>query len=608
MKKYFKKLFFGIFLMVITFVSAISVNALTIRETTTATDSFDTITDGTIVMGITKFQPNVVITALRASKATFNDVTFHYGTPEYNGVEIFYLLSGEWYNIDDDNNAILVEDAEKIAGLNSTDIYFINNNEKILEIPYPKELGEGYKFVFYTNDVTKNDKIVLENGKIKVPATIQNVEVFVKNTQNNTEEKLDVFEKANLNDNKFNKTSSDGTIAKGDSTGGELTYTPVGSKITINGTIDWYKADAAVQNGRISGNYASVKITAPEVYDKNELLTNASVKIDNREAVNWDTITDDTLGEDTFFVYYPRFDSETTSHTITIEWVDGNTQVFTIELDQNATLEKAALGTIERDPGFTGGNDLDVNVVGSKITFNGAIDWYKGDTTLGRTAGNMVGVKITAPSEYKASEIESAVVTIDTKAPYVWKDILDGENYFYYYPTLTAENRTSTVTIKWEKGNTQVFTIELDQNATLEKAALGTITKGDSTGGELTYTPVGNKITINGAIEWYNADALAQNGRISGNYASVKITAPEVYTEIELLANATVKIDNREAVNWDTITDDTLGEDTFFVYYPRFDSETKSHTVTIEWENGNIQIFTIELDQGATLDDNEEEK
>ena len=46
----------------------------------------------------------------------------------------------------------------------------------------------------------------------------------------------------------------------------------------------------------------------------------------------------------------------------------------------------------------------------------------------------------------------------------------------------------------------------------------------------------------------------------------------------------------------------SLNEDVFFILYPRFNENTKSHTVKIEWENGNTQTFVIELAETATLE------
>ena len=88
MKKWIKKTIFSTFLFVVAILSTVTVSALTITETVD-----EDIADGTIIMGITKFEPNVVITALRASDATFNDVIFNYNKPNYKGVNIYYLLS-----------------------------------------------------------------------------------------------------------------------------------------------------------------------------------------------------------------------------------------------------------------------------------------------------------------------------------------------------------------------------------------------------------------------------------------------------------------------------------------------------------------------------------
>ena len=93
-------------------------------------------------------------------------------------------------------------------------------------------------------------------------------------------------------------------------------------------------------------------------------------------------------------------------------------------------------------------------------------------------------------------------------------------------------------------------------------------------------------------MEWYIRDASV--GRmLAGNYASVKISANEIYTEEFLNNNATITIDSRPSLDWDVATDPTLGEGQFFIYYPRFDEDTSSHTVTVKWEEGNTQVFTI---------------
>ena len=608
MNKWIKKAVFGTCLFTATIVTSLNLSALTIVETTNPDDNFDSIIDNSIVMGITKFEPDVVLTALRASNATFNDVIFNYGNDGYKGVKIYYYLSGTWFEIDEENEAHVISDEAVIQKLNKLDIYYINNKEKMLELSYSKELKDGYELVYKTNNAEKDKLVKFENGKLSIPATVKKLELFVKNTESGEEQSVDVFEKEELNDIIFNRMSSEGSIAKGDATGGDLEYTVDGNKITINGSVKWYGADAGAQNGRKPGNYASVKISASDKYTKEDLLANTKLTIDDRETITWGDVIDESLGEDVFFTLYPRFDENTKSHKVVVEWVDGNVQTFIIELGENATLESAPAGKIEK--GDATGGELEYTVNEDKITIDGNVKWYEADANAqnGRKAGNYASVKISANEVYTKEFLDrNTKVTIDGKTVVEWKDIVDatiGEDVFFtLYPRFDENTKSHTISIEWENGNVQTFVIELADTATLESAPAGTIEKGDTTGGELEYTVDGSKITIDGNVKWYGSDDGAQNGRTAGNYASVKISAPELYTREMLVNSAKVTIDDRETINWETITDSSIGEDVFFTLYPRFDENTKSHTVTIEWENGNTQTFVIELADTATLEE-----
>ena len=607
MNKWIKKAVLGTCLFTTTIVTSLNVSALTIVETTNPEDKYDHLVDNSIVMGITKFEPGVVLTALRASNATFNDVIFNYGNANYKGVKIYYYLSGTWFEIDEENATHEITDEALINQLSKLDIYYVNNKEKMLEIPYSKELSDGYELVYKTNNAEKDKLVKLENGKINVPATVKKLELFVKNTETEEEQSLDVFEKNELNDVEFARVSANGTIEKGDTTGGELEYVVDGNKVTINGNVKWYGSDANAQNGRKAGNYAAVKITAPEKYSKEELLKNTKLTIDDRDSITWADVIDTTINEDVFFTLYPRFDENTKSHTVKIEWVDGNVQTFVIELGKDATLEAAPAGTIEK--GDTTGGELTYDVDGSKVTVNGNVKWYGADENAqnGRKPGNYASVKITAPEVYtREMLVNNAKVTIDDRETINWETITDSslneDVFFVLYPRFDENTKSHTVKIEWENGNVQTFVIELGKEATLEAAPAGTIEKGDATGGELTYDFDGNKVTIDGNVKWYGSDANAQNGRKAGNYASVRISANEIYTKEFLDKNAKVTLDEKTIVEWKDIVDSSLNEDTFFVLYPRFDENTKSHTIKIEWENGNTQTFVIELAETATLE------
>lgn len=123
-------------------------------------------------------------------------------------------------------------------------------------------------------------------------------------------------------------------------------------------------------------------------------------------------------------------------------------------------------GSIAWDPGKTGGDDLTVSVEGNTITFNGNIEWYPADPSVGRDeAGNRVGVQITAPEGFNAS---GAVVTIGDKT---YDDLFTAEkNYFWWYPLVSKAGETFTATVKWNEASEQTFTVKIADTATLEKA------------------------------------------------------------------------------------------------------------------------------------------
>ena len=111
-----------VFSIAILFISLTNVKAVTITETT-EDDKYDTIADNTIIIGITKFEPNEVLTAGKASLATFNDFIFSINGEAYELPKIYYYLQGSWFIIDNENQASVVEDKKELENLKSQDIY-----------------------------------------------------------------------------------------------------------------------------------------------------------------------------------------------------------------------------------------------------------------------------------------------------------------------------------------------------------------------------------------------------------------------------------------------------------------------------------------------------
>lgn len=172
MKKYMKYFIVSIF----AFVSLLgSVNATTIKETTINGDAYDTIEDGSIVIGVTKFDSDVVITGARATKAGSNDAIVYMklnsSLEGYNAPVIYIYAGGAWFALDESNNASVVEDTTLIDKLSNNDIYFVNNEEKMLDIDV-----SGMNI-----DETKLPKgVTYKDGKVYVPATTDTFSLVTK--------------------------------------------------------------------------------------------------------------------------------------------------------------------------------------------------------------------------------------------------------------------------------------------------------------------------------------------------------------------------------------------------------------------------------------------
>jgi hypothetical protein len=142
--------------------------------------------------------------------------------------------------------------------------------------------------------------------------------------------------------------------------------------------------------------------------------------------------------------------------------------------------EPVVSGSIERDPGNTGG-ELEVTIEDDTVTFtSGEIKWYPEDQALGKAAGNRVGVQINAPADFDTSGVK---VTIGENE-YDWNEIEDGDGYFWWYPLVTADKKEYTATVVWNEASTQVFKVVIGENVTLEKAP-------DTTAPELTSVSPG---------------------------------------------------------------------------------------------------------------------
>jgi hypothetical protein len=114
--------------------------------------------------------------------------------------------------------------------------------------------------------------------------------------------------------------------------------------------------------------------------------------------------------------------------------------------------------TVTRTPDNTGGSNLSFSYNTDTHTawFGGegeTIDYYAENLSIGRSAGNRVGITITAPEEI--TTFDGFKLTIyDDKVYEGLNDngkptAFDGENYMYIYPLVSAEQKEVSIKIKW---------------------------------------------------------------------------------------------------------------------------------------------------------------
>lgn len=197
-----------VFSIAILFISLTNVKAVTITETT-EDDKYDTIADNTIIIGITKFEPNEVLTAGKASLATFNDFIFSINGEAYELPKIYYYLQGSWFIIDNENQASVVEDKKELEDLKSLDIYYVNNEEKMLEVPYEIGLEKGYELAFKSNDSGKDEQIQYKDGVIHIPATLHTVTVAIKETATGAMTEVETLIKTEDNNTAFKSSTAE---------------------------------------------------------------------------------------------------------------------------------------------------------------------------------------------------------------------------------------------------------------------------------------------------------------------------------------------------------------------------------------------------------------
>ena len=167
--------------LVIAFIATISliVQAATIKEDASS------FTSDVYVIGSTKFDSDYVITASRAAIAGGDEAMvqyFVYNNFDFNSSDIktyyYCALDNSWSEVQENGNGLkelTTTETKKLT--ENLNLFFVNNEEKTLEISYTDTVDENSIQGF--NGTSEKAKV--ENGKITVPATWVNGFQFTSN-------------------------------------------------------------------------------------------------------------------------------------------------------------------------------------------------------------------------------------------------------------------------------------------------------------------------------------------------------------------------------------------------------------------------------------------
>lgn len=219
------------------------------------------------------------------------------------------------------------------------------------------------------------------------------------------------------------------------------------------------------------------------------------------------------------------------------------------------TKYKGTIGAATQD-GLTVGSvsaekTLTYTVEGDKVTVGGTdelIAYVKADYATGVTAGNYIGVKITAPADLDASL--NPIVVFNSQQ-LTWTDIASEGSAELKFE-VTSITSTYTISVYWEgslEKAAQVFTVEFATGTALQKKE---ITIVDSTISELLKKD-GSKMWTD-REQLYRVEAVVSeitnttmgNGKVMDPATGEEITLYGLCDSVEVFDNATLKFSNNK--------------------------------------------------------------
>lgn len=211
-----------------------------------------------------------------------------------------------------------------------------------------------------------------------------------------------------------------------------------------------------------------------------------------------------------------------------------------------ATQEGLTVGSVSAEKTLT------YTVDGNKVTVGGTdelVAYVEADEATGVTAGNYIGVKITAPADLDAS---LTPIVVFNSQQLTWTDIASEGSAELKF-AVTSITSTYTISVYWEgslEKAAQVFTVEFATGTALQEKE---ITIVDSTISELLKKD-GSKMWEDNE-QLYRVEAIVSeitnttmgNGKVMDPVTGEEITLYGLCDSIEVFDNATLKFSNNKS-------------------------------------------------------------
>lgn len=538
-----KIILFSLFLSIFMFSQ---VGATTIKETTNTSDEFDTIADGTIVIGITKFDSETVLTAGKAVKASYNDREFYLDDENYTVASIYVYAGGFWYSIDEENKATVITDTDVLDKLNNMNIYYVDNEEKLIEMDFVSDLllDEGYEYAAITENEDKT--ITITDNKLAIPATVKYFDIVVKNAE--TKETTAVVRSYKMENNEYVKTVD--LTYKGslgyykNATDDKLEATILDNKISFSGVVNYFDDTLLSEISSGEGNKVVVYISSPAGIDFIKIKYYFDGEVINEPLVG-------TINGNKCLIKVFTNSEISGVHKIKAEWAPGISEEFTIEFASDIYLKPKYAGLVSSDS---------LSVLNDTLTIEGTL--YKSYNDL-EEVEYLVPITITKPSNLIIDENSIPEIKIGDTTN-LWT--VSSETFTFDY--IVNENSNDfTVEVKWAEGYTQIFTIKI-----------GDITYSDSV-----------KVTEDSVIPNKSTNVLYA-GTLYRDLMDLNNSARSLsfYTDFKV---------NVSSIEGASIVCGSLNNKCEIILQDAVKGE--KYTVTITWANDAITTYNIEVSDEA---------